>query len=150
MSKTANSTNATTAKYRPVLTASQITKVLELAKTECPISDLSFSLISTLAPFQAKIEADGIQPAYIPAPVRPSATSLEALGGEIPSIPSPSPTAPKEIKEVVWQHSYFKYMDDPVSCSLQEIQEANEWKYLNDLMTPEELRLFEANSGIEE
>lgn len=120
-----------TPKYRPTLTAVQIDKILWLAKTETPIlSKESMSLISTLAPFQAKIENSGIAPAYTAAN-KPSATSMEGLGAAPLEAGSMS-------KEDYWDLCFTKFTLDPTVCSLVEIQAAQEHRYLNDLMTPEE------------
>lgn len=127
------------AKYRPVLTATQITHILTLAKTEQPLTEQSLSIISTLSPFLAKIQNAGITPAYIPDS-KPSVYSLESLGGENHSL-SPVP------KEVYWEECYKKYNLTPELCSINEIEAANEHMYLNELMSPEEAKLFEEKSN---
>lgn len=135
-------------KYRPVLTATQILKVLELAKKEVPISSDSFSLISTLSVFAAKIENQAITPAYIEEPPALKVSTLEALGGTLCADASIGVTEqlPEGMsKEAVWAVSYSKYKLDAASCSLQEIQEAQEHMYLNDMMTAEEILAFESS-----
>ena len=137
-----NTTNATKSKYRPVLTALQITHILELAKLESPLSDLSISVISTLSPFEAKIKNAGISPAYTPKPVKQS--TLESLGG----LSSTSiEQANNMSKEEYWAQCYAKYVLSPITCSLEEIQAATEHKYLNDLLNPKELAAFEARDS---
>lgn len=127
-----------TNKYRPVLTAKQILHILKLAKTEQPaISAASFSLIASLAPFQAKIDNAGIIPAYTIQPIRPSNTSLEELGGAI------SAGLPPYNKEDYWERCYTKYSTNPVTCNLEELHAAKEHMYLNDLMSSAELEEFE-------
>lgn len=125
------------AKYRPVLTATQIEHILALAKSESPISQDSMSLISTLSPFQAKIQNAGIAAAYTVSN-KPKANSLEALGG-VSSTSSISSSS----KEEYWEMCYLKLQSNPTTCSLEEIKAANEHKYLNELMTPEEIKKFE-------
>lgn len=132
---------ATKTKYRPVLTAAQITHILALAKSESPLSDLSISIISTLSPFAAKIANAGITPAYETKPAKLS--TLEALGGAM---------TPKDnffsshhaTKEQYWEDCYNKYQFSPSSCNLEEIRGMQEHKYLHDLMTEAELTAFEA------
>ncbi len=135
-------------KYRPVLTAAQITKILALAKLEQPISAESFSLISTLSPFAAKIANGGIQAAYVTVPPKAKATSLEGLGADLAKFTDlvnlSSKCEPGIDKEAYWYDCYRKYNSDPVSCSLEEIQAAKEHMYLNDLMSEEEIAEFEA------
>lgn len=126
-------------KYRPVLTATQIEYILNLARIDLihahqigADTTLSTSIISTLAPFQAKIENAGISPAYT---ITPKATLLEQLG-EAESVDNGT-------KEIYWKQCYEKYCSAPNFCSLTEIQAAREYRYLNDLMTPEEMVAFE-------
>lgn len=156
---------ATRSKYRPVLTAAQIVHILALAKLESPLSDLSISVISTLAPFQAKIENSGILPAYTAVPPKPS--TLESLGGSMLGRSINGMDASLVLldeiglrktdksKEEYWARCYAKYCLEPTICSLEEIQAATEHKYLNDLMSPEEVAAFEepylnSNSNIDE
>ena len=148
-------------KYRPVLTAEQITHILHLAKTESPISNASISVISVLAPFEAKILNAGIKPAYTEAPKK---DILESLGGRTPaqkmadppritSYPTDSassassPVSTEHLtKEQRWEAAYNKWSTNPSSCSLQEIKDAQEHRYLNDLMSPEEMVEFELSA----
>jgi len=138
---------ATKAKYRPVLTAAQITHILNLAKLEFPLTDQSISVIATLSPFVAKIENAGINPAYEIKPAKPS--TLESLGGvgteEKEAIANTFNNTTGKTKEEYWQACYYKYQSDAISCTLDEIRAAQEHKYLNDLMTPEEQLAFEGN-----
>jgi hypothetical protein len=120
-------------KYRPSLTAEQVNHILALAKTESPISELSFSLISTLAPFQAKIQNAGIQASHVMAN-KPSVTSMEGLGAAPTSSVNPNDMT----KEEYWEVCYAMYKTNPANCNLTEIEAAQEHRYLNDLMTPEE------------
>lgn len=130
-------------RYRPVLTSSQIQKILTLAKCEQPLSNEGLSLISTLAPFYAKIENSGIQAAYSISPIKAKVGSLESLGEPISHIAD----ADTLTKENYWILCYAKYEDDPALCSLQEIEGAQEHRYLNGLMSDEELRIFELGEG---
>ncbi len=147
-------------KYRPVLTSEQILHILNLAKLEQPsISSASISLISVLAPFQAKIENAGIQAAYTTSLKAPSTTSLEALGGtgvaealgsELPSCITSSAIVSTEAmigKEAYWEQCFHKYSANPTLCSLQEIEAANEYRYINDMMSTEEQEEFENEGG---
>ncbi len=163
------------ARYRPSLTSSQIQHLVKLAKLSLVSSDLehtaldnaNLSVLSTLAPFAAKIETAALVPAYKPAPARaPKPSQLESLGGTAggPSsyetshdTGSLSPDslvareaeqeeAPIEAatKEEYWEACYHKTLSTPTACTLTEIEAAREHKYLNDLMTPAELEAFEA------
>lgn len=125
-------------KYRPSLTAAQVSHILLLAKTESPISEDSFSLIATLAPFQAKIENDGIGAAYTVS-TKPKANSMESLVAIEPIMPGLS-------KERYWEACHDLYITNPTACNLQVIQAAQEHRYINDLMTPEEEKAHETKN----
>ena len=135
---------ATKTKYRPVLTASQINKILELAKCEQPMSDTSFTIVSTLAPFKAKIENAGIVPAYTEKDKKPGMYTLEGLGEPtIEVFTGKLPESAPFTKEELWEQCYLKWVDNPTSCSLAEIEGANEHRYLHNLMSPKEAEVFE-------
>lgn len=125
-----------TAKYRPVLTEQQITHILELTKKD--LSPISMSIISVLSPFQAKIANKAIIPAYTTGDAsRPSL--LESLGGTS----SEELTASHANKEDYWKACYDKYVANPASCSLQEIEGYKMYSYINSLMTEKEEQEFE-------
>lgn len=125
-------------KFRPVLTADQISKILELAKTELPLSVDAISLIATLSPFQAKILNQGITPAYTLAPARVKANSLESLGAASAAVDH-NPN-----KEEYWALCYERLQEYGAEhLSLNEIQAAREHMYLNDLMSADEMVEFE-------
>ena len=149
MNQKANTTNP--AKYRPVLTATQIAHMLALCKREQPLSNESLSLISTLSPFMAKIENAGIVPAYT---IKGTATKslLDRLGGGSSEPCSNQPAQGTDaahrdgvLKEVYWEQSYQAYKADPASCSLAQIEAAREWMYLHELFSPTEKEEFEAS-----
>lgn len=135
-------------KYRPVLTASQILHVLKLAKTESPISEASFQLIAQLAPFAAKIDAAAITPAYS---TTPRVSLLESLGESnitASSAASSNSQANYQSKEELWEAAYNKVQSlGAASCTLQELRDSQEYAYLNDLMSSEELAAFEASNN---
>lgn len=174
-------------KYRPVLTSTQITTILYLAKIyglpDLKLSAPSMSLISTLAPFEAKIKNAGISPAYVTSPKEPVDTySLESLGGmdtlsplpeiehvvgnihvseaatpsgSLPTTNSKLPTAYPPLKDIAcydskedyWYSCYLLYSEDPASCSLSQIQAAQEHRFIADLMTPEEEAAYNVIDG---
>lgn len=131
---------AKTIKYRPVLTSIQIEQILHLAKLEQPISSLSMSLISTLAPFKAKIDNAGIQAAYSSEAKVPL---MESLGSSDPHTETYNSSTPHLNKEAYWEQCFNKYQSEPSACTLEEIQGMREHKYLNDLMNEAELTEFE-------
>lgn len=141
---------ATKQKYRPVLTAPQITQIIELAKLDyanlsSPTRDISWSLITTLSPFKTKIELDSIAPAYTTTAISSEAkqaallAELGATQDEIPKI------AVEELtKEQYWQYCYDKYQNLGIGAlNPQEIEGVHEHKYLHGLMSSTEVAAFE-------
>jgi len=134
-----------TKKYRPVLTAGLVDHIMFLAKSESPISQESIELISILAPFQAKIKNAGVAEAY-------STTAKPSLEEQLGM---PSATVPTVFqlgattylsKEEYWAACYHIYLRSPSLLSLEEIQAAREHMYLHDLMSDDEMRLFESHN----
>lgn len=119
-------------KYRPVLPAHLIEHILALAKSENPISASSIEVVGILAPFQAKIQNDSLTPAYT---TEPKQSLEEKLGMSTPHY---------DDKVDYWAACYNKYVATPAECSLAEIQAAQEHMYLNNLMSDEEVAVFEA------
>ena len=127
-------------KYRPVLPAKLIKHALKLAKLEQPISQESIELIGILAPFEAKIAAQAITPAYTTSSQE---SLLSSLGGE-----EETQRAQSLSKEAYWAACYDKYTKHREECSLEEIQAAREHMYLHDLMSAEELEAFEQGASL--
>ena len=128
-------TAKTNTKYRPVLTATQIAHILTLAKSEVPMSSTSISILGSLSPFYAKIQNKAVEPAYETAP---KASILESLG----ALPIPAVD-----KETYWAECYEKWsIAGPTALNLEEIAGANEHRYINGLMTAEEISDFEAGT----
>lgn len=130
-------------KYRPSLTPNQIEHILNLAKLETPISSDSISIIATLAPFKTKIDNSGLAPAYTLVPKKPKIE--DNLGFQVPDInPLSASEAQDSItKEEYWEQCYNKWLVEPTSLSLKEIEASMEHRYLNDLMSLEEITAFE-------
>lgn len=138
---TGNRAKVSISKHRPVLTAAQISHIILLCKLEDPLTEISMSIISYLAPFLSKIENSGNIPAYITTSRTPAHNSLEGLGEQIDSgIEAMHLTTKKER----WAKAYAIYILDRASCNLQQLQDAREHMYLNDLMTETEVLEFEA------
>ncbi len=130
-------------KYRPVLTGGIIEHILSLCKRESPISSESFHLISILSAFQAKIQNDGVQEAYSSSPPKESMEVSLGMNLEL-GIPTPN----RASKEEYWSMCHTKYSLAPETCTLEEIQGAQEHSYLEGLMSPEELKAFESGTNM--
>lgn len=157
----AKSAKAKQGKYRPQLTASQITHAVQLAKLDlgCITStthEASLDLLATLSPFKAKIDNLAITPSYTPAPPKPSVTdSLGMDSGHQSPVTTPADALSLVglTKEQLWEQCYQAYLTNPANCTAEQIIMAKEHMYLNDLMTPEEEEAYEqslseqANTG---
>ena len=124
---------STISKHRPTLTYPQLKHILYLCRTESPLTDESIGIISYLAPFLSKIDNNASTPAYS---VSPSSTSLESLGI------SPSSTISKEKR---WENAFKKWSVSPHTCNVQELLDAHEYRYVNNLMDAKETKRFEAS-----
>lgn len=139
-------------KYRPVLTAAQIAHIVILCKQGETITSEDINVLKSLAPFEAKIQADAITPSYELALPKPSLE--ESLGMENPVeqldklIPHMTCDTSHLTKEEQWELAYKKWLLKPLSCTAHDLELANEHKYLHDLMTPEEVTAYETGSMI--
>lgn len=134
-------------KYRPSLTAENIQWIVEKAKTTSPLTPEAYSVIAVLDPFLTKIANSSITPAYsIAAKAKAKANSLESLGEGAAS--SEAVAAGTVSKTEYWAQCYQKYISNPSSCTLTEIANAQEHRYLNDMMSPEEIAVFERQEFI--
>jgi len=160
---------ATKARYRPAFSEEEV-EVLATILLEAYLNDIakppynpeapidptrSFSpevklvhhgLIGKINTLRTKIANNALSPAYI---VRkhadPAIAILEDLGADEAELDS---LTGDETKEQRWERCYKKFNADPVSCTTSEILAAMEYKYLNDLMTPEEEANFEDKVGV--
>lgn len=135
-------------KYRPSLTAREIEHIVELAKTESPISSLSLAVLVKLTPFLAKIEIGSINPAHIPS-TKPAVNSLESLGAAMPELGEAAGKLMSltidnfSSKQDLWEACYNKSVSNPATCSVTELECAREHRYLNDMMSEQEVIDFE-------
>ena len=115
-------------KYRASLSGPQVTKILSLAKSENPMSAESMQLIGYLAGIEAKIANSGLTPAYTTTGAK---VSVEETLGMVEATDTRS-------KEAIYADSYNQWKENPTNCSLQIIQQEQEHRYLNDMMTSDE------------
>ena len=127
-------------KYRPSIKLSLISHIIDLAKSESPLSTASIELIGLLAPFLAKAEAGALQANPTPVIRVPKVDILESLGGEaIPAIPA-------RAGDLNGNECWILYKDEPTHCSLKVIDIALDYAYTNDLMTSEEVIAYESRA----
>jgi hypothetical protein len=127
-------------KYRPSLTAENIQWIVETAKTSSPLTAEAYSVIAVLDPFLTKINNSSITPAY-KINTKAKANSLESLGEGAES--KIAVAAGTVSKTEYWKTCYDKYKLYPNTCSITEICNAQEHRYLNDMMDKEEMAEFE-------
>lgn len=122
-----------TPKYRPVLTGSQILHLLSLCKKE--LSDESLSCISILAPFEFKLRNGSISPAYSASPRLALADSL--------GFSEPSVALSKDHISPAWL--YEEWRTNPGGLNLDQLRVVKQYRYENDLMTPDEEQSYETS-----
>ena len=118
------------------------------------VENALLSVLQKLSVLEAKIANHAIKPAYTTAPPAPPTPSIEeSLGMEVEYttlktpittlVPSPEGYGSKE---EYWEACYQKFLIDPTSMSLAEIAAAQEWRYLEGIMSTEEAEAFEAKT----
>lgn len=141
-----------TKKYRPSLTMTQIATILNLAKSQSPISPEALSIIATLAPFYTKVEVGSVAPAYIAKPAHSPISLLASLGGDSSTCTNESITNLSSSNAHYWEQCYNKLLEannnPDIVLTNEELNAADEYKYLNNLMTSEELINFENGFNI--
>ena len=128
-------------KYRPVLTASQISHICMLARKDAARE--SISLLSALASFEYKILQGAITPAYSQAP---KTTLVESLGfvndspvGACERNDSPSnvgDTFSLEESTESDESLYEKWLASPSSLrNIRDLERVRTYRYTNNKMT---------------
>lgn len=124
------------AKYRPSLTLESLRKIRSLAINEEPMSVESATIIGVIAPFLAKAENGAMAPAFVTKPVQ----SLEDKLGLALSTNHDTQVS----KEEYWKQCWMKLEDKGKDAlTLEELEAADEHRYLNDLMDEVEEAEFE-------
>lgn len=119
----------TESKYRPVLSSSHISHILSLCRND--MSAESLRVIGVLAQFEHKIKNQAVSPAY--KVDVPQSLSVN-LGFE----------APKEMTGIIPpERLYEMWKGNPAQLSVSELESVRAYRYMNDLMTPEESKKYE-------
>ncbi len=131
--------NRSTVKYRPSLTASQITHLLGLCKSSP--STLSLSCARTLSVVVTKIQNDSLTPAYVPT----ARETLEASLGLAPTIDlTRALREESESREKEKSRLYMIWLDSPSSLSVPELERVQEYRFEENLMSQSESQEYEA------
>jgi hypothetical protein len=138
-------------KYRPSLTEAMILHCIDLAKNESPISPESIQLLGVLAPFHAKIANEAKLPAYSTQRKKTVTEMLADLGGlESADNYAGSGTNTDLSNPHYWAECYEKAEESGINAlTVREHRGYNEHRYLNELMTPEEVAIFESEAMAE-
>ncbi len=105
---------------------------------------LHYSLVGKINLLRAKIANSAITPAYTTEPhSKDRIGMLESLGMPEEEI---AIAVGGKTKEAIWKRCYEKFIDNPASCTVPEIEAAHEHMYLHNLMTSEEVAAFEARN----
>lgn len=114
-------------KYRPVLTVDHINTIVSLCSSELQkaYSQDVLDVLRIFKPLKAKIDTETLSiTEYMKLPD----TELRETASYYP-----------ELRET----AYKKYLLNPEECTLKEIEDANTYRYENDLMSKEEEREYE-------
>lgn len=121
-------------KYRPYFTAEELVEICACLKSNP--TPKRMALVKYLERFLLDIQHSIRAPAYTETP-RP--TIGQKLGFDV------IPVEPKISGEAAYQ----KQLINPLRCTPHEIEAAMEYRYLNDLMSPEEEKRYEESLGID-
>lgn len=121
-----------TKQYRPYFTLPELKEIILCLKSHP--SPQRMCLVQKLESFCLKINHGIISPQYEPSPKK---TILERLELD-DSKPLPIST------EITGEAAYQKHLIDPFHCTPKEIEAAMEYRYTNDLMSPEEEEQYES------
>ena len=127
----------TTKKYRPSLTSTQISILIELCKAQSPMSPEVREIIGILAPYYTKIQVGAITSSH--TTTRRSPIDLLIDLGE-----DNAPSQPNLNRAVYWQQCYEKLQAQTKdNLTPSELESAYEHMYLHNLFSDEEKSLFE-------
>lgn len=139
--------NSPNKKYRPSLSIPQLNTIIELAKNQSPMAPDTAEVLGVLIPYVAKINLAAVSPSYTMQAKKTPLDLLDELGGlEGSDYNQASNTAIS--KPHYWKECYDKYKNDPEPCTFPELEAVNEHRYLNNLMTPEEVTEFEKGNTL--
>ena len=124
----------TTPKYRPYFTYQELQEIIHALKASPTPSRLS--LIRYLDGFILQIERGLRSPNSTIAPSLSQKLELE------PSTPIPTALA------ITGEAAYQKWLLNPAKASPHEIQAANDFRYLNNLMSADEEAQYEYANGL--
>ena len=120
-------------KFRPYFTASELLEIISALKAAPTHKRLV--LVQYLEGFLLKINHGIVSPAHTNQP------SLEDKLGftvqDITDLPVPVP------HNLTGEAAYQKWLANPVSATPKEIGEAMDWRYRNNLMSPDEEKDYE-------
>lgn len=130
-------------KYRPVLSSSQITHIISLAKADA--SQASLDVVKALAMYEFKIQNDVVTPAYTETVKQ----SLEEQLGFVVSSPESSHDPVISTNPIITElHNtlYETWLKNPSSLSVTQLAQVQKWRYENDMMTLDEERKYETET----
>lgn len=124
-----------TQKFRPYFSPPELLELIS-ALREHP-TPARMNLIHYLDTFAMKIERGTMQPQHVfKGTVKEQLVAAMGLG----DIPPPSGLSDSQINE--------KWEASPNSCSPLELQKVLHYRFLNNLMTPEEEKMYMTNNGV--
>lgn len=122
-----------TQKFRPYFTYSELQEIIAALKSQP--TPTRQTLIRYLHSFIAQIDSGTRQPNHILQPTLPQRLELESADIPIPL-------------QISGHAAYQKWLINPASATPHEIAAAQEYRYLNDLMSADEESAYEHSQGV--
>lgn len=123
--------NHSSQKFRPYFTRDELLEIISALKSSPTPRRLT--LCQYLEIYLLKINHGIIRPAHTIEP------SLESKLGFSETVPVSH--------ELTGEMAYQKHLINPLNCTPKEIAEAMDWRYRNDLMSPDEEKAYEQSNG---
>lgn len=118
-------------KYRPYFTLPELHEIITALKSQPTPNRMT--LIKYLEKYCLEITHSVREESYTPNPRKALSQRLEL--DDSPPIPQPI--------QITGEAAYQKQLINPLHCTPKEIEAAMEYRYLNDLMSPDEEKQYE-------
>lgn len=128
------------AKFRPVLTASQITHLISLCRKDPSLESLS--CLSVLGAFEYKIRNDSVSPAYSVATIQKRDMASE-LGFSEVVVVTETPRGPIANIPHDDEALYAQWMESPDGMSIAQLKRVQFYRYQTGKMMPDEESKYE-------
>lgn len=127
-------TSHSSQKFRPYFTREELLEIISALKSSPTPRRLT--LCQYLEIYLVKINHGIIKPSHT---LEPSLESKLGFSEQSSGVPISH--------ELTGEMAYNKHLINPLNCTPKEIAEAMDWRYRNDLMSPDEEKAYEQANG---